>query len=190
MRFVAFAALLLAVLAAADAPAAQARANGEPRPSPNALVGQTVGTTEITVHYGRPSARGRLIFGTEADGALVPLGETWRTGANEATTVTVTDSVRVEGQPLAPGTYALFTVPTDGTWTVVFNRVAAQWGAFRHDPAEDALRVTVEPTREAPMQEQFEIRFADVSDTAATLILHWDRVGVPVRFEAATAAGG
>lgn len=182
-------ATLLAVLLALPA-AAQTRANDEPRPSPNALAGQTVGTTEISVTYGRPSARGRVIFGTEADGALVPYGQVWRTGANEATTVTVSDSVRVEGQPLAPGTYALFTLPTDGAWTVIFNRVAEQWGSFRYDDDQDALRVTVTPTREAPMQEQFEVRFEDVSATDATMILHWDRTGVPIHFEAHGETGG
>ena len=181
---------LALVLACALPATAQERANDEARPSPNALVGQTVGTTEIAVTYGRPSVRERLVFGSEADGALVPLGQTWRTGANEATTVSVSDTVRVEGRALAPGTYALFTVPSEGNWTVVFNRVATQWGAYRYDAGEDALRVTVTPDREAPMQEQFEIRFADVTDTAATMLLHWDRTGVPIRFEAHGAAGG
>ncbi len=185
IRLAAFLAVLVALPAAA-----QTRLNDEPRPSPNAVAGQTVGTTEITVHYGRPSARGRLIFGTDAESALVPYGQVWRTGANEATTVTVSDTVRVQGETLAPGTYALFTLPTDGAWTVIFNRVAEQWGAFRYDDDQDALRVRVTPTREAPMQEQFEVRFEDVSATDATMILHWDRVGVPIRFEAHGPAGG
>lgn len=174
-------------LAAALPAVAQTRATDEPRPSPNALVGQTVGTTQIAVAYGRPSVRGRAIFG-DAE-ALVPLGQVWRTGANEATTISVSDTVRVEGQPLAPGTYALFTIPGADAWTVIFNHTAEQWGAFRYDAGQDALRVTVEPINDAPMQEQFEIRFADVSDTAATMVLHWDRTGVPVRFEAHGADG-
>ena len=180
-----FALLVFAVALALPASAqdAPARANDEPRPSPNSLVGQTVGMTVVEVAYGRPSVRGRLIFGSEADGALVPLGQVWRTGANEATTVTVSDTVRVEGEPLAPGTYALFSIPTEGEWSVVFNRVADQWGSFRYSAAEDALLVRVTPERDAPMQEQFEIRFMDVTDTTATMALEWDRTRVPVRFE-------
>lgn len=175
------AACALALVAAAPA-FAQTRAHDEPRPSANALVGQTVGTTDVTVTYGRPLARGRTIFGDTAD-VVVPYGKVWRTGANEATTVTVSDTVHVEGEALAPGTYALFTVPGHDEWTVIFNRVAEQWGAFRYDEAQDALRVTVEPQTEVPMHEQFEIRFTAVSDASATMTLHWDRTGVPILLE-------
>ena len=165
----------LALLLLALPATAQERATDEPRPSPNAVVGQTVGTTDVTVTYGRPSARGREVFGE-----LVPYGEVWRTGANEAATITVSGDVTVEGEPLPAGTYSLFTVPGEDAWTVVFNRTATQWGAFRYDDAEDALRVTVEPV-DAPMQEQFEIRFDDTATDATTMLLHWDTVGVPVR---------
>ena len=171
------AALLLALVAGPSL--AQERANDEARPSPNAAVGQTIGTTMAMVQYSRPAVRDREIFG-----GLVPYDEVWRTGANEATTVTFSDDVMVEGEMLPAGTYSLFTIPSADTWTVVFNKTAQQWGAFRYDEAQDALRVSVEPMMDAPMQEQFEIRFADVSDTAATLVLHWDTVGVPIQIMA------
>ena len=179
MRTLPSALALFAVLALPAA--AQERATDEPRPSPNAVVGQTVGTTDVTVTYGRPSVREREVFG-----ALVPYGEVWRTGANEASTITVSGDVVIEGEPLAAGTYALFTIPGEGAWTVVFNRTAAQWGAFNYDEAEDALRVEVEPA-EAPMQEQFEVRFENTSADTTTMLLHWDTVGVPVRITAAGA---
>ena len=155
------------------------RANDEARASPNAVVGQTVGTTDLYVQYGRPSARGRDVFG-----GLVPYDAVWRTGANEATTFTASGDVTVEGQRLPAGTYALLTVPGEGAWTVVFNEAAEQWGAFNYDEGMDALRVTVEPV-EIPMTEQFTIAFSDVSEGAAVMHLHWDTVGVPVRIEAA-----
>ena len=170
----------LALLLLALPASAQERASDEPRPSPNAVVGQTVGTTDVLVTYGRPSVRGREVFGE-----LVPYGAVWRTGANEASTITVSDDVMVEGERLPAGTYALFTVPGEDGWTVVFNRTAAQWGSFRYDEAEDALRVTVEPV-EIPAQEQFLIAFSDVSTDAATMHLHWDTVGVPVRISTAS----
>lgn len=171
-------------------PAQAQRANDEPRVSANAAVGQTVGTTELHVEYGRPSVRGRAVFGHDGD-ALVPYGQVWRTGANEATTVELSGDVLVEGDTLEAGTYSLFTIPTEGAWTVVFNRVAEQWGAFRYDAAQDALRVQVTPEtepEEAP-QEQFEIRFEDVTATEATMLLEWDRLRVPVRFQMVGAGG-
>ena len=176
-----YAALAAFSLALALPAAAQERANDEPRPSPNATVGQTVGTTVLHVDYGRPSARDREIFGDED--ALVPNGVVWRTGANEATAITLSSDVLVEGDTLRAGTYSLFTLPTDGDWTIIFNRVAEQWGAFRYDADEDVLRVTVTPDRDAPMQEQFEIRFEDVTATSATMSLLWDETSVPIRFQ-------
>ena len=159
----------------ADAPA---RAADEARVSPNGYAGTTVGTTDVLVQYGRPSLRGRAYF---ADGAeLAPAGSVWRTGANEAATVTFSGDVMVEGETVPAGTYSLFTIPGDGEWTVILNKTATQWGAFRYDEAEDQLRVTVAPMTDAPMQEQFEVRFTDVSEDEATLLLHWGTVGVPV----------
>jgi hypothetical protein len=154
------------------------RASDEARPSPNAYVGTTVGTTDVLVQYGRPSLRGRSYF---TDGAeLAPAGEVWRTGANEAATVTFSGDVTFGGEAVPAGTYALFAIPGDGEWTVILNDVAEQWGAFRYDEAEDRVRVTAEPMTDAPMEEQFEIRFEDVSEDAAVMVLHWGTVGVPV----------
>lgn len=159
------------------------RANDEARPSPNAAVAQTIGTTDVFVQYGRPSVRGRAVFGEGSE--LAPTGQVWRTGANEAATFTVSNDVMVEGEPLPAGTYSLFTVPGANEWTIVFNNTAQQWGAFRYDATEDQLRVTVDPM-EAPMMEQFQIRFENVSDTEATMVLHWGTVGVPVTITAAS----
>lgn len=168
-----FAALLLTLVASPSF--AQERGNDEARPSPNATVSQTIGTTMVTVGYSRPSVRDRDIFG-----GLVPFGEVWRTGANEATTISFSSDVMVEGEMLSAGTYSLYTIPNEDSWTVIFNRTAQQWGT-QYDASQDALRVTVDPMTNAPMQEQFEVRFANVSANAATMILHWDTVGVPVQ---------
>ena len=158
------------------------RAHDEARPSPNAGVMATVGTTNVHVHYGRPSLKGRTYF---ADGAeLAPAGAVWRTGANEASVIAFSDDVVFGGERVPAGTYALFTIPGE-TWTVVLNKTAQQWGAFRYDEGEDQVRVEVEPMTDAPMQEQFEVRFQDVSDDAATLVLHWGTVGVPVEIREA-----
>ena len=174
-------ALLLLVLAA-PAALAQTRASDEPRPSPNALVGQTIGTTSVTVTYGRPSVRGRSVFGPDTT-SLVPYGQVWRLGANEATTITVSAPVRVAGQPLAAGTYALFAVPGESAWTLVFNRTAEQWGAYRYDAAQDALRVTATPETGDDSEEMLDIEFDSVTPTSMDLVIEWDRVSVPVRIE-------
>ncbi|MEM0963668.1 MAG: DUF2911 domain-containing protein [Bacteroidota bacterium] len=163
--------------------AAPMRGNDEARVSPNAGVMTTVGTTDVMVQYGRPSLRDRSYF---ADGSeLAPAGAVWRTGANEAPTITFSDDVMFHGEPVPAGTYALFSIPGD-EWTVILNTTAQQWGAFRYSDAEDQVRIMVDPITDAPMQEQFEIRFADVDTDSATMILHWGTVGVPVMIETAS----
>lgn len=153
---------------------AQERANDEVRASPNALVGQTIGMTDVTVTYGRPRVRGRAIFGD-----LVPYDALWRTGANEATTVTFSGDVTVEGQPLSAGTYSLFTIPGEDEWTVIFNEVVEQWGAYDYDESRDALRVTVEP-EEAAFTEFMTFSFDEVGEEEGELVLRWDEVRVPL----------
>ncbi len=183
MRRLALVSLLLASAAAAPA-TAQTRAHDAVRPSPNAVVGQTVGTTDVLVTYGRPSVRGRAIFGPDST-SLVPYGEVWRLGANEATTITVSAPVRVAGEPLAAGTYAVFAIPGATAWTLIFNRTAEQWGAFRYDAAQDVLRVTVTPEDFPHTQELFTVSFDHITDDGATLMLGWDRVRVPVPIQTA-----
>ena len=145
----------------------------EARPSPNASVAQTIGTTEVTITYGRPGVKGRQVFG-----GLEQYGNVWRAGANEATVIHFTDDVTIEGQPLAAGAYAFFAIPGETEWTLIFNEQAEQWGAFDHDPAQDALRVTVTP-ESGPQQEWLSYSFDDLTDTSATVVLAWDTVRVP-----------
>ncbi len=163
------------------------RSTEEARVSPNAGVMTTVGTTNVMVHYGRPSLRGREAFGPGSE--LAPRDSVWRTGANEAPTFTASADLRVEGQVLPAGTYGLFTIPGD-EWAVIFSQNPRQWGAFRYAEAEDQLRVTVEPLAGAPMQEQFEIRFEDVNEEEATMVLHWGTTGVPVVIAEAAGTDG
>ena len=124
------------------------------RPSPPAEATASVDGTDITINYSQPSVKGREIFG-----GLVPYGEVWRTGANEATTFEASSDVQIEGQTLPAGKYALFTIPTEEAWTVIFNNVPDQWGAYDYDEAQDALRVEVTPedTSEAVETLTFEV---------------------------------
>ena len=133
---------------------AHAQDDKSQRPSPPAEVSGTVEGTDITINYSRPSVKGRTIFGE-----LEPYDKVWRTGANEATTFEVSNDVEIEGKSLPAGKYALFTIPTEDDWTVIFNKTPDQWGAYDYDEAEDALRVEVTPeeTDEPTEQLTFEI---------------------------------
>lgn len=154
------------------------RGNDAPRASPNAGVMYTLGTTKIMVHYGRPSTRDRVIFGA-GDDALVPYGQVWRTGANEATAITTTGPLMIGDDVLPAGTYALFTIPGEDEWTIIFNSEAQQWGSMGYDMSKDVLRTTVGVASTDDSQEMFEIRF-DQMHAAALMILAWDDVLVPI----------
>ena len=94
-----------------------------PAPSPTATFTQKVGLTEVSINYSRPSMKGRKIYGD-----LVPFGKLWRTGANMATKITFADDVKIGGNDLKAGTYALFTIPGENEWTVIFNKNYNQGG--------------------------------------------------------------
>lgn len=110
------------------------------KPSPPASSEFKVGTATIKINYSAPSVKGREIWGK-----LVPYDQVWRTGANEATTFETDQDIKVEGKPLAKGTYSLFTIPGKDEWVIIFNKTAKQWGAFSYKQADDVLRVTVRP---------------------------------------------
>lgn len=140
-----------------------------PRPSPMATVTQAFGYTTATVSYSRPAVKGRAIWG-----GLVPYGQIWRAGANEATTLELTTDARINGQSLPKGKYALFILPTEKDWTFIFSRNHKAWGSYTYDQKEDALRVTVAP-QAAPHKERLEFAFEDLSDSGASLVTHWEK---------------
>jgi hypothetical protein len=112
----------------------------KPPASPRDSVSAKIGEATITINYGSPSVRGRKIWGD-----LVPYDTVWRTGANAATVFTTTKDIWVQGKKLPAGTYGFFAIPTKKSWTLIFNSVANQWGAFKYDASKDVLRVTVKP---------------------------------------------
>jgi hypothetical protein len=146
-----------------------------PRVSPKASVTQTVGLTDVTINYSRPSVRGRTIFGD-----LVPWGEVWRTGANEATTIEFADDVTINGAKLAKGLYSIHTIPGESEWAVIFNSEATQWGSYSYDAARDALRVAVKPRASDHPHEMLTFVFPSVTADSAELVIAWDRVMVPL----------
>lgn len=152
-----------------------------PRPSPKGVVTQTIGVTDVTVNYSRPSVKGRTIWGD-----LVPYDKVWRTGANEATTITFSDDVSINGQKLLAGTYSLHTIPGKDSWTIIFNSVADQWGSYSYDATKDALRVTAKPVK-APFSEFLTIDFPEMNlPDSATAQIRWENVAVPFTINADT----
>ncbi|WP_246558837.1 DUF2911 domain-containing protein [Hymenobacter piscis] len=140
------------------------------RPSPPAVVTTTVpGGARLTIRYSRPSAKDRKVFG-----GLVPYGQVWRTGANEATTFAVDKPVLVQGQPLPAGQYALFTIPAEKEWTIIFNNTASQWGAYEYQAAQDTLRVPARPVVVPESREQFTIS----ADSTGQVTLAWEKTQV------------
>lgn len=161
------------------------------RPSPMALERITVGDTHMFVVYSRPYQRGRdNIFGTAESEALVPFGEVWRTGANEATQITVTGDVSVAGSTLAAGTYSLFTTPGESEWTIHFSSELglSGTGIFADGqftpvdlPASEVLAVTVPSGSVDEEVDQFTISFEPTED-GTDMVWSWctTEIRVPV----------
>lgn len=168
--------LTLFVLAAASlSMQAQIKA---PQPSPDAKIMQTVGLTDVTIEYSRPSMRGRQIFGE-----LVPYGKMWRTGANENTMVTFSTDVTIDGKELAQGTYALYTIPGKNQWEVIFYEDTSNWGLPQEfDDSKVALRTSVAAKKSERNLETFTIEISNLEMDKAHLDIAWadTRVHVPM----------
>ena len=151
----------------------------EVRISPKAAVIQKVGFTDITIDYSRPGVKGRTIWG-----GLVPYNAVWRAGANEATKITFNSDVKINGKKLKAGSYGFFTIPTKDKWTIIFNKVADQWGAFEYNDVEDALRVEVTPENEnGCWQEWLAYTITKTSDNTAVVRLEWEKLKIPFTVE-------
>ena len=146
-----------------------------PEVSQHAVVKQRVGLTDITIDYHRPLVNGRKVWG-----GLVPLGEVWRAGANQNTTIEFSDNVSVEGQALPKGIYGLHMIPTADTWTIIFSKMASAWGSYTYKQEEDALRVTVKPLP-VEMEEALEFEFEDLKPDSAKMVLKWEKIAVPFK---------
>jgi hypothetical protein len=135
----------------------------------------------IKVFYNRPYKKGREIFGS-----LVPYDKVWRTGANEATTFETNKDLKIEGKTLKAGKYSLWSIPGQGSWTIIFNSEYGQWGInskaeANRDPARDVLNVTVLAVQQDQVFEQFTISFEKTGEDAE-MVLIWDKTLVAVPF--------
>lgn len=145
------------------------------KPSQSGSVRQEVANTAIEITYDRPVARGRDLFG-----GIVPFGEIWNPGANDATAISFSRDVTVNGNPLPAGRYSLWAIPDPNRWTIVFNRQADVYHTPYPGEGDDALRLMASPRRGAHM-ETLAFYFAAVEKKDAELRLHWGETYVPLR---------
>lgn len=141
------------------------------RVSPHETVSAVIGGKKVTIEYGRPSKKGREIFGK-----LVPYDQVWRAGADEATTITTEGDLMIGSLHVPAGTYALFTIPTQSEWTLIVNKTAKQWGAFKYDANTDLGRVKMKVGKASAPVETFTITLAAKSGANGELSMSWDTV--------------
>jgi len=154
-----------------------------PRESQMQSIMQTVGDTNVTVVYYRPNVKDRKVFGE-----LEKYGAVWRTGANDNTTFETSNDVKINGQVLPKGKYGLHTIPNKDEWTIIFNKVNNEWGSFKYDQKQDALRVTAKPMQ-SNLQETMAINFDNVKANTAEIVIAWERVKVPFTIDVGDVAG-
>ena len=141
--------------------------------SPATHIHQDFSTSYIDLTYSRPSLRGRVAFG-----GVVPNGTVWRTGANTITKVRFGEEVKINGQVVPAGAYALLAIPDAREWTFILNRDTAQWGTYEYKQALDVLRVKAKPTKLAAPVETMSLTVENLKPASADLVISWDRTQV------------
>ena len=141
--------------------------------SPPAKATAKIGSANVNISYGQPAVKGRKIWGD-----LVPFAKVWRTGANNATVFETDKDIKVEGQTLKAGKYALFTIPTAKEWTIIFNKKSDQWGSYDYSEKDDVLRVKVKSEASKEMTERltFDIKNGKVN-------MMWEKLNVGFKVE-------
>ncbi len=151
-----------------------------PRPSPNATVTQTVGVTHISIDYSSPGVKNRKIWGE-----LVPFGEVWRTGANEVTSITFDDAVKINGNDIQAGTYGIHTIPGETEWQIIFSGDTEVDAGSEFDEKKEVYRIKVTPV-ETPFLERLTFIFTNTTDDKTTVNLLWENLGISFDIEVNT----
>lgn len=149
-----------------------------PQPSPLGEVEQKIGLTDVEIEYSRPGKKGREIFGK-----LVPYGKMWRTGANASTKFEISDDITINGKELKKGKYALYTIPGENEWTIIFHNNLKHWGIGEYKEEEDELRITAKPMKTAATIETLTFEFGHFTTTGGKLMLMWDNTAVTMDIE-------
>jgi hypothetical protein len=165
---------LTAALVAMGSSAIQAQQLKTPAPSPLQTVKQAFALSDITIEYSRPSVKNRVIYGD-----VVPFGKVWRTGANGATKITFGEDVKVEGNAVTAGTYALYTIPNKDSWEIMLYKDLTLGGNVADYKKENEVaHFTVKPKTLNDKVETFSIGMADITSTTSNIELNWDKTRV------------
>lgn len=152
-----------------------------PQPSPSAQLMQTIGLTDVSISYSRPSAKGREVIGN-----LVPFDQVWRTGANKNTTIQFSDPVVIEGKKLSAGSYSIFTKPSASSWEVMFYTDTENWGLPKEwDSSKVAASVKVTPATTGSL-ESFSIWISDLTHNDGVLNIAWETTRISLKIEVPT----
>ena len=155
---------------------AQEKKASRPSPASQAQCQFADGKT-IHVDYSSPRAKGRKIYG-----GLVPYGEVWRTGANEATTFVTDANLTVNGKDVPAGSYTIFTIPNQGKWTLIINKKTGEWGIPYKYEGDELLRADMQVSKTPSQVENFTIAF-DQAGNNCTMHLDWENTRASVAFE-------
>jgi hypothetical protein len=150
--------------------------------SPKAVEKFEQGNFAIEIEYCRPFKKERLIFGTAEEGALLPYGQYWRLGANDATKLTLGSSIDFGGQPLKAGSYSLYAFPDADHWVIGINTEADRSGSAPPDFSKDVGRIKIPVSNTDESLEQFTISVKAAGEQAV-VVMHWDqaKIEIPVK---------
>jgi hypothetical protein len=150
------------------------------RPSPPASAACKLSDGKtIKIDYSSPRAKGRKIFGDASEKALVPYGQIWRTGANDATTFVTDTNLNVGGKAVPAGSYTIFTVPKADTWSLVISKKTGEWGTDYPGEKEDLVRAPMTVSKTSAPVENFAIAF-DQAGSKCTLRMEWENTRASV----------
>ncbi len=150
-----------------------------PQPSPTQTLKQNFGLSSIELSYSRPGIKGRKVFGD-----LVPFGQVWRTGANQATTLTFGEEVMIGGTKVPAGKYGLLTIPGEKEWTIIISKQTDVTSPDAYKQDQDLVRVIATPAEMPFAIETFTIMFNDVKSSSCDLGIMWDKVYVSLPISA------
>lgn len=152
-----------------------------PAPSPLSTVEQKVGLSDVSITYSRPSVKGRTIFGD-----LVQYGEMWRWGANASTKFTTSDDIKIEGHDVPAGTYAMYAIPGEETWTIVIHKNTSYWGTggSKYKESEDLVRFEVKANSSYPVKvETMTFQFSNLTTSGCDIEFMWENTQLSMKVE-------
>ena len=146
-----------------------------PAPSPTQTIKQDFALGSIELTYSRPSIKGRKVFGD-----LVPFNAVWRTGANAATIIKFNDAVEIGGKKIDTGSYALYSIPNEGSWDIILNKGITNWGSDGYKQSDDVVRFKVNTMKMKEAAESFTMQFANIKPESCELHIMWDKTAVAI----------